>query len=80
MSEKDYIRGNRAAWVELLRLSLKNLGYESKESGESAWIIERERAVSALRSVCEDHGDNDWPDDLDLSDVIEKHLAYHLDE
>jgi hypothetical protein len=24
------------------------------------------------------HGDNDWPDDLHLADVIDKHLARHL--
>lgn len=28
-----------------------------------------------LRIECGDLGDNDWPDNLHLSDVIEKHLA-----
>jgi hypothetical protein len=30
--------------------------------------------------LCADYGDNDWTDDLNLSDVIEKHLARHLRE
>ncbi len=34
------------------------------------------RAV--LRNVCKDFGDNDWPDDLHLGDVIDKHLARYL--
>lgn len=27
-----------------------------------------------LRQVCDEFGDNDWPDNLHLADVIEKHL------
>jgi len=32
-----------------------------------------------LRMVCDDHGDNDWSNELHLADVVEKHLANHLD-
>jgi predicted secreted protein len=39
---------------------------------------ERLAAVIALRELCAEHGDNDWPDNLHLADVIEKHLAKHL--
>src|SRR2546423_657496 len=35
---------------------------------------EREDVVKLLRDACEEHGDNDWPDNLHLTDVIEKHL------
>lgn len=37
-------------------------------------ISERQAAIQALRELCEDHGDNDWPDDLHLADIINKHL------
>lgn len=74
--EQAYVEGNRAAWRELYQLAAKNLGYENVP--EAKYIIERERAVAALRSVCRDYGDNDWPDNLSLADVIEKHLARHL--
>ena len=41
---------------------------------------ERADAISALRRICERHGDNDWTDDLNLADIIEKHLGRHLGE
>ncbi len=42
--------------------------------------LEKERgaAVKMLRQLCADFGDNDWPDDLHLADVIDKHLGDHL--
>lgn len=42
--------------------------------------VDRERAttIAALRSLCAEFGDNDWPDDLHLADVVEKHLGKHL--
>jgi len=62
----------------LLELCLRNLGYQSTEGRHVAWISQRERTVAMLRMVCAEHGDNDWPDDLHLADVIEKHLARYL--
>jgi len=39
---------------------------------------ERADTVVALRELCRVFGDNDWDDDLNLSDAIEKHLAKPL--
>jgi hypothetical protein len=75
---KDYDRGERAAWATMLRECCKHLGYESAEAQKAAWIQEREELVATLRLVCDHYGDNDWPDSLNLSDVIEKHLVRHL--
>lgn len=72
-------RGNRAAWVGMLEHCVRHLGYDSTEASKIAWISERERAVGMLRQICEAHGDNDWPDDLHLADVIEKHLWRNLE-
>lgn len=72
-----YLRGNRAAWTRMLQTCLRELGYESAK--KDAWILEREEAVAALREICGLHGDNEWPDSLNLADVIDKHLARHLD-
>lgn len=36
---------------------------------------EREAAVAMLRVECAAYDDNDWPDNLHLADIIEKHLA-----
>jgi len=42
-------------------------------------VAQLEETRAALRRVCEEHGDNDWRDDLHLADVVEKHLGRHLD-
>jgi hypothetical protein len=39
---------------------------------------ERADTLLQLREVCGDFGDNDWPNELHLGDVIDKHLARHL--
>ncbi len=80
-SEKlAYIQGKRMAWAAMLDECIKNLGYDSDESKRAGWIVEREQAIIALRRLCAEHGDNDWPDNLDLADILEKHLEAHLAE
>ena len=78
-AEQAWVRGNRAAWVTMLGECLRQLGYESSTTQQYAWIVEREQAIAALRSLCAEHGDNSWPNDLHLADIIEKHLGKHLD-
>jgi len=68
----------KQAYVEMLRFCLGQLGVEDAEAGQARWVVERGETVEMLREVCGDFGDNDWPDDLHLRDVIEKHLARHL--
>lgn len=75
-----YSRGRRMAWLFMLQKCCHELGYDDLEVAKAGWIGERELAISALRDVCEEFGDNDWPDDLALSDVIEKHLHRYLDD
>jgi hypothetical protein len=41
---------------------------------------ERRGAIAYLRRLCERWGDNDWPDDLPLAEILEDHLADHLAE
>ena len=43
-------------------------------------IDERARTVKALRKLCETLGCNDWPDNLDLGDIIEKHLERTIED
>lgn len=74
-----YERGKRAALLGMLRHVLSELGYESVEARAARWVIERERIVATLRDTCDEYGDNDWPADMGLDDVIEKHLRRHLD-
>lgn len=35
-------------------------------------------AISTLRQVCDEFGDNDWDETLNLSDIVEKHLWRNL--
>lgn len=77
MSELDYVKGSRAAYRSMLQHCLRELGYEKATGHE--WILEREAAIASLRSLCEDLGDNDWPENLHLSDIIEKHVAPHIE-
>ena len=46
----------------------------------NARMAERQAAVRELRILCGRVGDNDWPDELDLGDIIGKHLAKYLVE
>ena len=82
MSDEDrqWTAGYRAAWTRILQEAVRALGYNSPEGSQAGWIAEREGAIAALRSVCGDHDDNEWSEDLHLADVIEKHLARHLEE
>lgn len=70
--------GEEAVWCEIMALALRNL---PKMHGKTAnhWRIERHQVVMALRSICSEFGDNDWPAELNLADVLEKHLRRHLE-
>lgn len=76
--ESDYRRGQRSAWRRVLHHALQELHYDQESSTVEdrlhRMIAEREDAIATLRRLCDDYGDNDWPDDLHLSDVIDKHL------
>jgi hypothetical protein len=72
--EQFWTRGNRAAWTRILDEALRQLEYPA-ELDAVKLVAEREDAIATLRRLCDDLGDNDWPNDLHLSDIIEKHLA-----
>ncbi len=78
MSERDYIKGERAAWRRILGEAERALG--GREAKHASMVAELEATRAALRAVCEAHGDNDWRDDAYLPDVVEKHLGRHLGE
>jgi hypothetical protein len=77
-AEHRWSRGYRIALTGVISAALGNLGYRDSDATRANWVIEREWAIRALRSVCEIWGDNDWGPDLNLADVISKHLERHL--
>jgi hypothetical protein len=69
--------GHRQAIRGVLGYCIRELGDEART--EHGWRVERADAVNALRRICEDFGDNDWDESLNLADVIEKHLEPYLE-
>ena len=63
---KIYQSGQQSVWKDLLQLALRNLPEAKPES----YRMERLDTISWLRTRCELYGDNDWPDDLHLADVV----------
>jgi predicted secreted protein len=83
--EQQWSLGNQAAYRTMLATFLREMGcdVETQDSAvrtAARLTAERIDAIAALRRICEQHGDNDWDDDLYLADVIEKHLHRHLGE
>lgn len=76
--ERGYEEGIKAVYREILRNVIRNLGGNDPEANAERWRIERGETLAMLRRVCAEHGDNEWPDNLHLGDVIEKHLLRHL--
>jgi len=76
--DEGYTSGSRMAWLTILAEAMRHLGDDKPDA--AGLLAERAMAIQTLRSVCSDFGDNDWPDDLHLSDIIEKHLARHLSD
>lgn len=78
MSEQEFINGERSTWRQILHFCLSGLGYQDPEAKHAQWILERESAIRELRDICKEFGDNDWGADLNLADIIDKHLGRHL--
>jgi len=75
--ERAYQMGRKAFARTILAEAVAELGHGPERDVES-WRLERADTVAMLRSLCETFGDNDWPDNLHLADVIDKHLGRHL--
>lgn len=83
--DEGYKVGHRMAWQQLLQTAICELRGDGISLDEPAMALavatlQLERCRAALRQVCRIYGDNDWSDDLDLGDVVEKHLHRYLDE
>ena len=83
MNEKEeqiYIEGEAQAFKKMIshfQNELRGLGVELKTKDQ--FDQERIDTIATLRQVCREHGDNDWPDDLHLSDIINKHLIRYFE-
>ncbi len=80
--EAVWIQGNRDAKRRIVVTLMGELGTNTTDPvvALAHAVEERQGAISKLRDLCAQFGDNDWPDELHLEDVIERHLARHLYE
>jgi hypothetical protein len=78
LDDAAYTNGSERAWMTMLMECLRHLGYDSPDAQKVAWVTERQAAIVSLRRLCAEFGDIDWPDDLHLEDIIEKHLGDYL--
>ena len=76
--EPSYIEGRNAALRRLMLHCGRELGAlsEGVDPLMRVAVLEDElaRARKALHEVCERLGCDDWPDDLDLGDVVNKYV------
>ena len=77
MNEKDYEAGRSAAYHRIMRICLSEVGMADFNFVRLG--LERAETVAKLRELCALIGDNDWPDNLYLPDVIEKHIIRHIE-
>lgn len=86
LTESHYLRGQRSVLIQQLHNILRELSISYIDDAPqnlmtiARLVAEREDAIAALRSVCDDHGDNDWSEEMHLADIVNKHLKNHLDE
>lgn len=78
ISERHWIRGNKAAWRAMILHAARELGYDDPLAQAAALVAERHDAIVALREVCEEFGANEWMDSLHLADIISKNLHRQL--
>lgn len=75
--EERYAQGQHMMALSIIQTCTMYL-HNSSELTIVQLRMERARAIETLRYVCEAFGDNDWEDNLHLSDIIEKHLGDNL--
>lgn len=84
MDEKSYEMGlctaRRMMLLHLLRSMDIKTDMTSLELRVTQLEIERDEAISVMREICHNHGDNDWKDNLHLADILNKHLRNQLEE
>lgn len=78
IKDNAWSRGNDSAYSRILLMCCRELGCDNPAVEHTKWIAERQEILSCLREVCGDFGDNDWPDNLYIPDIINKHLANYL--
>ena len=73
--EKFYINGETEALKKMILYCQQKLkGFGVELASDEKFSSERIEIIAILRMLCDDHGDNDWPENLHIADIIQKHL------
>lgn len=84
LRERGYIEGQAALARGLLRDLVRFLPERIDDTPypppRVRLEIERDETRAVLRDLCGRFGDNEWPDDLYVPDVLRKHLEEHLND
>jgi hypothetical protein len=78
LDERMYLQGLRQAFIRMLGVCIEGLGADDSLVRKVRWLKEREEVKLRLHELCREFGDDSWPEDLYLPDVMEKHLAKPL--
>jgi hypothetical protein len=76
--DDGYATASTRVHLTYLAAALQGLGRESAEWTQIRLVAEREDAIATLRRICGEFGDNDWPAELHISDILTKHLEPYL--
>lgn len=81
MNEKEeqiYILGETEALKTVICLCQNKLrGLDVKLKTKEEFDQERIDVINLLRQICSERGDNDWPDDLHICDIMNKHIDWN---
>lgn len=82
--EAIYIRGQKSAWLNVIRLAMRELVCHEPDCAEpellaARAVTELADARETVRQLCKEHGVKYDPQ-LHLSDAIEKRLVRHLED
>lgn len=77
--DDGFVAGEASATRGILNECFRRLNPSERDN--HSWLLERSAAISALRSICRQLGQeaNDWPDDLHLADIISNYVAPFID-
>jgi hypothetical protein len=78
--EQIYIAGQRQAILAIMKQCARDLGVKDPLSELAYLLDERERTRARLREVCALLESNDWPDNADLANVVEKYVLRQVED
>lgn len=80
-SEQGYRDGQKYVWEYLLVECIHHLSMEDDPFAQVVHLSqERRETIAVLRRLCVVLGDNDWPDELYIPDILEKHVLPYLED